>query len=86
MDLYPGFVPKAMQKSKHKIWNACPEFWPMWFCMGIRPTVVYFLKLLHTLPRWFPQLSPLIMGHHAHPQKGGSVVVRAIASESIPEK
>ena len=61
----------------------------MWFCMGIRPTVLHLLNLLHTLPRWFLHLSPLILGRHTytHPlKKGGSGVVRVIASELIPEQ
>ena len=56
----------------------------MWFCMGIRPTVVHLLKLLYTLRRWIPRLPPLILGRHTHPKKGGSVVVRVIANELIP--
>ena len=58
----------------------------MWFCMGIRPTVVHLLKLLHTLPRWFPQLPPLIFAVIHTPKKGGSGVVCVIAGELIPEQ
>ena len=53
----------------------------MWFCMGIRPTVLHLLNLLHTIPR-----PPLILGCHTHPKKGGSGVVRVVASELIPEQ
>ena len=53
----------------------------IWFCMGIRPTVLHLLNLLHTIRR-----PPFILGRQTHPQKGGSGVVRELASELIPEQ
>ena len=58
MDLLPQVCAKSRAKIQVQDMDILARILArMWFCMGIRLTVIHLLKLLRTLPKWFPASS-----------------------------